>query len=583
MGRKKRGKTVKRNHAVLSQENEDSLGQNPHSFVIHRGKVGKYVQELAKDFRRVMEPFTATNVKARPKNVIKDFVHVAGLLKVSHLCLFTKTELGPYMKIARFPRGPTLTFRILDYTLARDVRSSLKRQITYDKQFQNHALLIMNAFTGAGRDIELMSSMFQNMFPSINVTQVKLNAIRRCVLLHYDPEKKTIEFRHYTIKVVPVGMSKGVKKIVQGKVPNLSRFEDVSEYLDKAGNLSESEFEDDETNRVTLPQAVSSRGNLASQQSSVRLVELGPRITMELYKIEEGLLDGEVLFHSQVEKTEEEKSAIRVAREKRKKEKERRKKEQEINVKQKEHDKEEHKIKTLAGMIKKGDVPEGFQTAADVYPDSGDSSEDDDDAQYFEQEVGQKPDKALFDTAEATGRKRKFNPPNHPRFLKKKRGDDRTGGFSSRGSAGSRGGRGGSRGRGDSGGGRGGYSGRGGSSRAHGDSGGGRGGGFTGRGRGDFRGGRGSYGDRSGSRGRGDSGGGRGISRGSSRGSSRGLNEGRRGGFGGGGQNQSFEDRKRTKRPRQMFNSQGVGPNFNKDKRNKGPRVVAKKIKNRRK
>lgn len=562
MARKRRGRTVKKNHAVLSQENEEKLGQNPHSFVIHRGKVGKYVQELAKDFRRVMEPFTASNVKARPKNVIKDFVHVAGLLKVSHLCLFTKTELGPYMKIARFPRGPTLTFRILDYTLARDVRSSLKRQITYDKQFQNHALLIMNSFTGPGRDIELMSSMFQNMFPSINVTQVKLNAIRRCVLLHYDSEKKTIEFRHYTIKVVPVGMTKGVKKIVQGKVPNLSRFEDVSEYLDKAGNLSESEFEDDETNRVTLPQAVSSRGNIPSQQSSVRLVELGPRITMELYKIEEGLLDGEVLFHSQVEKTEEEKRAIRAAREKRKKEKERRKKQQEINVKQKERAKEEHKIKTLAGMIKKGDVPEGFQTAADVYPDSNASSEDDDDAQYFEQEVGQKPDKELFDTARSTGGKRKFNPPNHSRFLKKKRGDDRSGSFSSRGSPG---GRGASRGRGDSSRGRGSFSGRGGS-RGRGDSGGGRGGFRGGRGRGDSVGGRGSARGRSGSRG---------MSRGSSRGG--GI------GGGGGGQNQSFEDRKRTKRPRQMFNSQGVGPNFNKDKRNKGPRVVAKKIKNRRK
>ena len=38
---------------------------------------------------------------------------------------------------------------------------------------------------------------------------------------------------------------------------------------------------------------MTSRGNMAAQKSSVRLVELGPRITMELLKIEEGMLDGE--------------------------------------------------------------------------------------------------------------------------------------------------------------------------------------------------------------------------------------------------------------------------------------------------
>jgi ribosome biogenesis protein SSF1/2 len=66
-----------------------------------------------------MEPFTASNLKVGAKNVVKDFVNVAGLLKVSHLCMFTKTALGPYLKISRFPRGPTLTFKIQEYSLGR--------------------------------------------------------------------------------------------------------------------------------------------------------------------------------------------------------------------------------------------------------------------------------------------------------------------------------------------------------------------------------------------------------------------------------------------------------------------------------
>lgn len=79
--------------------------------------------------------------------------------------------------------------------------------------------------------------------------------------------------------------------------------------------LSESEFEDDENNQVTLPQKLSSRGNLENKQSAIRLSELGPRLTIQLMKVEDGLLDGEVLFHELVHKTEEEVALINKKRE----------------------------------------------------------------------------------------------------------------------------------------------------------------------------------------------------------------------------------------------------------------------------
>ena len=56
-----------------------------------------------------MEPYTASNIKVRPKNVIKDFVHIAGLMKVSHLAMFTKTTRGPHLELGRFPLGPTIS------------------------------------------------------------------------------------------------------------------------------------------------------------------------------------------------------------------------------------------------------------------------------------------------------------------------------------------------------------------------------------------------------------------------------------------------------------------------------------------
>lgn len=373
---------------------------------IFRGKTGKFVKELASDFRQVMEPYTASNIKVRPKNVVKDFVHIAGVMKVSHLVMFTKTTRGPYLKIGRFPRGPTITFSIENYVLGKDVRSSLKRQVTYAKQYANHALLIMNNFAGAeeGKSLQLVESMFQNMFPSINPNKVKVNTIRRCVLLNYNKDTKMVDFRHYTIKLMPVGLNKGVKKIVTSKIPNLGRCSDMGEFIDKGGGLSESEAEDDETSHVTAPSGVSVRGVVGGATSSVRLVELGPRMSLRLVKIEEGLLDGEILHHEFVEKTEEEKKEIRDNREKRKREKEKRRKEQDKNVKKKQKDRDDHKNKSLEGMKKKDEKEKSWQgekialfkkeqrkLGEDV---RGDSS--DDDAAYYEKEVGEKPDKDLF-------------------------------------------------------------------------------------------------------------------------------------------------------------------------------------------
>jgi len=64
---------------------------------------------------------------------------------------------------------------------------------------------------------------------------VKLNTIRRCVLLHYYPEDGSVEFRHYSIKPVPVGVTKVVKRLVQNKIPNLGHMNDISEFISKYG------------------------------------------------------------------------------------------------------------------------------------------------------------------------------------------------------------------------------------------------------------------------------------------------------------------------------------------------------------
>ena len=63
--RKRKGKTTKKNQnsSAGPDGDKDERAKAPHSFVIHRGKTGKYVQDLSSDIRKVMEPYTATSLK----------------------------------------------------------------------------------------------------------------------------------------------------------------------------------------------------------------------------------------------------------------------------------------------------------------------------------------------------------------------------------------------------------------------------------------------------------------------------------------------------------------------------------------
>lgn len=109
-------------------------------------------------------------------------MNVAGLLHVSHFIIYTKTELGIYLRLCRLPRGPTLTFKVHNYCLSKDVISSLRKPNLQQVQYLHHPLLVMNNFSSTDNHVKLMATMFQNMFPSINVHTVSKIVIRCCTV-----------------------------------------------------------------------------------------------------------------------------------------------------------------------------------------------------------------------------------------------------------------------------------------------------------------------------------------------------------------------------------------------------------------
>jgi ribosome biogenesis protein SSF1/2 len=242
----------------------------------------------------------------------------------------------------------------------------------------------MNNFSSEEKHMELISTTFQNMFPSININKVRLKEIRRILLLNYNEEDDTIDLRHYTVTYRPVGVSRNMKKLLannHGKLPNLGRCQDIAEFLDKEGEASESEGED-MSETVDLGQRLSARGTKGIDEVAIRLVELGPRMKLQLIKIEEGLLDGEVLYHKYVAKSDEEKLALRKLRAEKRNTRESRRKLQQKNVERKREEKEKHKERCLAGLKAK------FKS----YPKNEQNDDYDDDAEWYRKEVGEEPE-----------------------------------------------------------------------------------------------------------------------------------------------------------------------------------------------
>ncbi|KAL0612469.1 Suppressor of SWI4 1-like protein [Plecturocebus cupreus] len=417
MGRSGRSRHQKRARAQAQLHNLEAYAASPHSFVFTRGCAGQNIRQLTLDVRRVMEPLTASRLQVRKKNSLKDCVAVAGPLGVTHFLILSKTETNVYFKLMRLPGGPTLTFQVKKYSLVRDVVSSLRRHRMHEQQFTHPPLLVLNSFGPHGMHVKLMATMFQNLFPSINVHKVNLNTIKRCLLIDYNPDSQELDFRHYSIKVVPVGASRGMKKLLQEKFPNMSRLQDISELLATGAGLSESEAEPDGDHNITeLPQAVAGRGNMAAQQSAVRLTEIGPRMTLQLIKVQDGIGEGKVMFHSFVRKTEEELQAILEAKEKRLRLKAQRRAQQAQNVQRKQEQREAHREKSLEGMrkaqvgsshkvgVKKAQAGSSHEVAPrraslwlseefdDLdYDDLEDDDLEDDDIEYFCQAVGEAP------------------------------------------------------------------------------------------------------------------------------------------------------------------------------------------------
>lgn len=339
--------------------------------VIHLGTAleNHTLTQLVRDTRNMMQPHTAIRLRERKSNKLKDFVVMAGPLGITYLMLFSQNEKtgSTHLRLTSMPRGPTISFKILEYSLCKDIsliQRNPKSISASSPEFLNPPLLVMNGFTNpkdASPEEKLVVTMFQNMFPPISPMNTKVGTIKRVLLLNKDKETGIIELRHYVIETKLVDVSRNVKKLINikshlnKKLPNLSKTKDVADIIldpyAQAGFTSDSEVEDDsiveikedDDSILSRKSAVTNPENsddeiqqretqTIKRKKAVKLVEIGPRMKLGLVKIEDGVCGGKILYHAHFKKTKSEMNKLEQRHAVRKKEKELRKKEQAANV-----------------------------------------------------------------------------------------------------------------------------------------------------------------------------------------------------------------------------------------------------------
>jgi ribosome biogenesis protein SSF1/2 len=254
-------------------------------------------------------PNTAKKLRTRKSNKLKDFLMVCGQLHISHLLIFTLNE-NVNVRIGKVPHGPTLSFRAR-YTLPKDIPS--KRMYTLTHQDMNQPpLSILHGFTKE-KHVQLMKSVLENVFPPLQISTLQPRNAKRVVLFQY--QDGILHVRHYVISL-RTRVSKRIQKVLQGQLA-------IDQFLSYA---SETESEGEEV-------------DVQTETRAVKLREVGPRLDLELFKIQSGICQGSVLYHKDVMKTEEEVQELEErVEEQRKRKAEAREKMEQVRKKAKEDD-----------------------------------------------------------------------------------------------------------------------------------------------------------------------------------------------------------------------------------------------------
>ncbi|TNJ29861.1 Peter pan protein [Giardia muris] len=272
----------------------------PQTFVFKRGRLAHAASLLVGNLQLVFYPNGYSRLKARKSNTLRDFLAVAGSLGVTHLLVFTSSGEGTTLRIIKTPHGPTLTFRLVEYSSMQDLHAAQGAPVLTKRMIDSAPLCIMAGFGDVGKEtkrssdeqkaIQLCATTIKAMYPEVSVTTAGWRSVKRCVLYSAD-KTGLISFRHYLVRYRIADASGGLISVFQEHNLALGSLESIKDIQTlqrpEPTDLLECFFSD----------------------KPFQLIEVGPRMKLKLLKIEAGVSSGMVLYHAYVTKTAEQVAA----------------------------------------------------------------------------------------------------------------------------------------------------------------------------------------------------------------------------------------------------------------------------------
>lgn len=288
-----------------------------------RSELSKDMKIFEQNLREMFYPFTAMKLKETKKLKVKNILYATKNFGADNLIFLSSKKSGNYMRLMRLPKGPSYSFKIKTYCLNQDLQRLIPRNKRINSQQLKIPMVICKGFqnfsessdpkTISNENLKMIEKYFKGLFPSTKYFKQKnTKTFDRVVLFHFNKKANIFEIRNYYIKQTFTSINPNIKKMLNSnKIPDFSNFTDVGElFAEKKVILSDSDIDHLPDSKVEIEDRI--LGKEEKYKVNVRLYEIGPRVTMSLFKIEEGFMKGEILYHSLIVKSEVEKEGLRV-------------------------------------------------------------------------------------------------------------------------------------------------------------------------------------------------------------------------------------------------------------------------------
>jgi ribosome biogenesis protein SSF1/2 len=185
-----------------------------------------------------------------------------------------------------------------------------------------------------------------------------MKKFKRVVLVNLNLNNNNIpelEFRHYDIDIQKYSVKKTISNLINnlGKTKDLSNYNNISDYILKHTGYSSCSDNEEEGQCEIIDEKKNK-----NEKTQIKLKEIGPRLNLSIFKIQEGFFKGNVVYHSLIKKSKKEIYEILSEKKNKEKEKKERQKIQDKNIKEKEIKKkekikEQQEIEESKGIFKK--------------------------------------------------------------------------------------------------------------------------------------------------------------------------------------------------------------------------------------